>query len=211
MIVKPKTVIAWHRKGFRLYWTWKSRRRLGGRPRVDAEIRALIRELVERNVAWGAPRIHGELLKLGFEVSQATVSRHMPRRRKPPSQSWRTFLENHTGDLTSFDFFVVPTATFRVLYGFVVLLHHRRDVVHFNVTAQPTARWAAQQLIEAFPEETAPSYLVRERDSIYGHAFVSRVKGIGIEEVLTAPRSPWQNPYVERLIGSIRRECLDST
>ena len=161
------------------------------------------------NPLWGAPRIHGELLKLGFDVSQRTVARLMPRRSKPRSQTWRTFLENHIADLVSIDFFLVPTATFRVLYVFVVLLHRRRRVVHFNVTDSPTAAWTAQQIIEAFPDDSAPRYLLRDRDSVYGAEFRRRVEGIGIAEVLTAPRSPWQNPFAERVIGTIRRELLD--
>jgi putative transposase len=207
ILVKPQTVVAWHRKGFRLFWAYRSRRR--GRPRVNTEIHALVRQMAQANVAWGAPRIHGELLKLGFQISQATVSRYMPKRRRPRSQTWRTFLDNHLGCLASVDFFVVPTATFGLLFTFLVLWHERRRVVHFNVTASPTARWTAEQIIEAFPEDSAPRYMVRDRDSIYGAEFVARIKGMGIEEVLTAPRSPWQNPFVERLIGSIRRECLD--
>ena len=210
VIVQPETVVGWHRKGFKLYWTWKSRRphRIG-RPRVDREVRRLIRQMANENVGWGAPRIHGELLKLGFDVSQATVSRYMPRRRKPPSQTWKTFLFNHTESLVSIDFFVVPTATFRVLYVFLVLEHERRRVVHFNVTEGPSARWAGQQIINAFPYDTAPKYLLRDRDKIYGADFVRRISAMDISEVLTAPRSPWQNPYCERVIGSIRRECLD--
>jgi putative transposase len=208
VIVKPATVVAWHRKGFSLFWKWKSRSR-GGRPRVDNEIRTLVRQMACANVGWGAPRIHGELLKLGFEVRQATVSRYMPRRTRLPSQTWRSFLDNHVGSLASIDFFVVPTVTFRLLFGFVVLVHQRRRVVHFNVTANPTAQWSAQQIVEAFPEDTAPSYMIRDRDSIYGADFVARIKGMGIDDTPTAPRSPWQNPFVERLIGSIRRDCLD--
>ncbi len=162
-----------------------------------------------RQSSLGAPRIHGELLKLGFEVSQRTVARLMPRRRKPPSQTWRTFLQNHVLDLVSVDFFVVPTATFRLLYVFVVLLHHRRKVVHFNETDSPTAAWTAQQIVEAFPDDSAPRYLLRDRDGIYGDEFRRRVQGMGVAEVLAAPRSPWQNPFVERVIGTIRRELLD--
>ena len=158
---------------------------------------------------WGAPRIHGELRKLAIEISQRTVSRLMPRRSKPPSQTWRTFLENHVGEIASVDFFVVPTVSFRVLCAFVVLAHDRRRVIHYNVTQHPTAEWTAQQVIEAFPWDTAPRYLVRDRDKTYGRAFRYRVHGMSIEEVVIAPRSPWQNPYAERLIGSIRRECLD--
>jgi transposase InsO family protein len=161
------------------------------------------------NPFWGSPRIHGELLKLGFEVSQRTVARLMPRRPKRPSQTWRTFLQNHLADLVSVDFFVVPTATFRVLYVFVVLLHHRRRVVHFNVTDSPTAAWTAQQIVEAFPDDSAPRYLLRDRDGIYGGEFRQRVKGMGLAEVLTARRSPWQNPFAERVIGTFRRELLD--
>ena len=172
-------------------------------------IRKLIRQMADENTGWGAPRIHAELLKLGFEVGEATVSRYMPRRREPPSQTWRTFLLNHTNNLASIDFFVVPTATFRVLYVFVVLEHARRRIVHFNVTDGPSARWAGQQIVNAFPWDSAPKYLMRDRDKVYGADFVRRVHAMGIEQVLTAPRSPWQNPYCERVIGTIRRECLD--
>jgi len=208
ILVKPETVIGWHRKGFKLYWTWKSRNR-GGRPRIDAEIRTLVRRMARENRTWGAPRIHGELLKLGFEVSEPTVSRYMPRRTRPRSQTWRSFLRNHTLDLFSIDFFVVPTATFRILYVFLVLEHHRRRIVHFNVTEGPSARWTAQQVVNAFPYDSAPKYLIRDRDKIYGANFFRRVRAMGIEQVLTAPRSPWQNPYCERVIGTLRRECLD--
>jgi transposase InsO family protein len=155
------------------------------------------------------PRIRNELAKLGIEVAASTVAKYMPRRRKAPSPTWRAFLENHLRDLVALDFFVVPTATFGVLFGLVVLAHHRRRVVHFNATAHPTAEWTARQLIEAFPEETAPRFLVRDRDRIYGERFHQAVEALGIEEVVTAARSPWQNPYAERLIGSLRRECLD--
>jgi len=165
--------------------------------------------MARENPTWGAPRIHGELLKLGFEVSEATVSRYMPRRRTPPSQSWRSFLRNHALDLVSIDFFVVPTATFRILCVFLVLAHDRRCIVHLNVTEGPSALWTGQQLINAFPYDSAPKYLIRDRDKIYGAAFVRRVRAMGIEQVLTAPRSPWQNPYCERAIGTLRRECLD--
>ncbi len=208
VVVKPATVIAWHRKGFRLYWTWKSRHR-GGRPAVPREIHDLIRKMSRANPLWGAPRIHGELQKLGIELAQATVSKYMFRHRKPPSQNWRTFLDNHVGNLVSIDFFTVPTVTFRVLFVFIVLAHDRRRVIHFNVTQSPAARWAAQQITEAFPWDTAPRYLLRDRDGIYGHEFTSRVDHMGIKEVKTAPRSPWQNPYVERLIGTLRRDCVD--
>jgi putative transposase len=208
-IVQPETVIRWHRTGFKLFWTWKSRRHGPGRPAVAPEIRALIRRMSEANALWGAPRIHGELQKLGLEISQATVSKYMACRRTPPSQTWRTFLDHHVGSLVSVDFFTVPTVMFKVLFVFVVLAHNRRRVVHINVTDAPTAQWTAQQLVEAFPWETAPRYLLRDRDAVYGVAFSSRVQALGIREVKTAPRSPWQNPYVERLIGTLRRECLD--
>src|SRR5467141_1298306 len=208
-VVQPQTVIRWHRQGFRAFWNWKSRRGRTGRPPVDSELAQLVRTMALANPLWGAPRIHGELLKLGLDVSQRTVGRLMPRRAKPPSQTWRTFLENHVADLVSVDFFVVPTATFRVLYVLVVLLHQRRRVVHFNVTDSPTAAWTAQQMVEAFPDQDAPRYLLRDRDSIYGAEFRRRVKGMGMAEVLAAPRSPWQNPFAERVIGTIRRELLD--
>ncbi len=161
------------------------------------------------NPLWGAPRIHGEILKLGLDVARATVSRYMPRGRKPPSQTWRTFLKNHATAIGSVDFFTVPTAAFRVLYVFLVLSHERRRVVHFNVTDCPTAQWTGRQLIQAFPWDTAPRFLLRDRDAIYASEFLRSVNTLGIEDVRTSPRSPWQNPYVERLIGSIRRECLD--
>jgi len=208
-IVRPETVVAWHRKGFRLYWTWKSRKRSVGRPQIDYELRDLIRKMCEANPLWGAPKIHGELLKLGIEISETTVSKYMVRRRKPRSQTWRAFLDNHVRDLVSADFFVVPTAVFRVLFVFVVLRHDRREVVHFNVTAHPTAVWTGHQLTEAFPWDSAPRYLLHDRDAIYGYEFQRRIRSMGIREVRTARRSPWQNPYVERVIGSIRRECLN--
>ena len=208
IIVKPETVIGWHRKGFKLYWTSESRKR-GGRPPIDAEIRTLIRRMAIENPTWGAPRIHGELLKLGFELGEATVSRYMSLRRKPPSQTWRAFLRNHTQELVSVDFFVVPTATFRILYVFLVLEQERRRIVHFNVTEGPSARWTGQQLVNAFPYDSAPKYVIRDRDTIYGADFVRRVRAMGIDQVLPAPRSPWQNPYCERVIGTLRRDCLD--
>ena len=208
-IVQPATVIRWQRTGFKLVWTWKSRRHGPGRPAVALEVRALIRRMSTANPIWGAPRIHGELQKLGVEISQATVSKYMARHRRPPSQTWRTFLDNHLRSLVAVDFFTVPTVTCKVLFVFVVLAHERRRVVHFNVSASPTAYWTGQQLVEAFPWETAPRYLLRDRDGLYGAEFSSRVQSMGICDVKTAPRSPWQNPYVERLIGTLRRECLD--
>jgi putative transposase len=208
IIVKPETVIAWHRKGFRLYWTWKSRHP-SGRPAVSSEVADLIRRMTLANPRWGTPRIHGELLKLGIQVSQATVAKYMVRHRKPPSQNWRNFLRNHMQSLVSADFFVVPTITFRLLFVFVLLSHDRRRPVHFAVTANPTAEWTARQLLEAFPWDSAPRYLLRDRDGVYGEKFHETTEWLDIREVLTAAKSPWQNPYVERLIGSIRRECLD--
>jgi len=209
LLVRPETVIGWHRRGFRLFWTWICWRKRSGRPETSRELRGLVRTMAEANPLWGAPRIHGELLKLGIEISERTVSRLMPRRRKPPSQTWKAFLENHVNELISIDFFTVPTATFRVLFVLVVLSHHRRRVVHFNVTEHPTAFWAGQQMVEAFPDDTAPRYLLRDRDKIYGGDFRERIQSLSIEEVLSAPASPWQRAYVERLIGSIRRDCLD--
>ena len=208
-VVQPATVIRWQRIGFKLVWTWKSRRNGPGRPAVALEVRALIRRMSKANPIWGAPRIHGELQKLGVEISQAAVSKYVVRHRRPPSQTWRTFLTNHVQTLVSVDFFTVPTVLFKVLFVFVVLAHDRRRVVHINVTDAPTAQWTAQQLVEAFPWETAPRYLLRDRDAVYGVVFSSRAQAMGIHEVKTAPRSPWQNPYVERLIGTLRRECLD--
>ena len=161
------------------------------------------------NPTWGKPRIQAELRKIGIEVSDSTVWRYRPPRRDPPSQSWRAFLDNHVRDIVAIDFFVVPTATFRVLYVLLIMSHDRRRILHFNVTTSPSARWTAQQVREAFPYDTAPRYLLRDRDSIFGTDFVRRIKSMGIKEVVTAPGSPWQNPYCERLIGSIRRECLD--
>ena len=209
LLVNPATVIAWHRRGFRLYWRWKSHRTRIGRPGLPKGIRELIRSMSASNVLWGAPRIHSELLKLGIEVSQATVAKYMVKHRKPPSQTWRTFLENHVKQFVSVDFFVVPTVSFRILYVFLILAHDRRRIVHFNVTEHPTAEWAAAQILQAFPWDKAPRFLLRDRDSIYGAAFRTQTKALEIKEVLTAFRSPWQSPYVERLIGSIRRECLD--
>ncbi len=199
----------WHRKGFRFNWNWESRRGLIGRPGVSNEIENLIRDMSSANVLWGAPRLHAELLKLGIQVSQATVSKYMVKHRKPPSQTWRTFLENHVKQLVSVDFFVVPTLSFRTLYVFLVLAHERRRVVNFNVTDHPTAEWTAARLIQACPWDTAPRYLLRDRDQIYGDAFRIQAANMLITEVLAAPRSPWQSPYVERLFGSNRRECLD--
>jgi putative transposase len=207
-IMKADTVIAWNRKGFRLYWTWKSRGPKG-RPPKSREIRNLVRTMSLANPGWGGPRIHGELMKLGINIGETTEAKYMVRPRRPPSQTWKTFLKNHMHEIVSADFFVVPTATFRVLFVFLVLSHDRRRIVHFAVTFHPAAEWTAQQLRHAFPWDTAPRFLLRDRDSCYGEAFPQTAQDMDIEEVLTAPRSPWQNAYVERVIGSIRRECLD--
>ena len=209
IIVKPETVIGWHGQGFRWYWTWKIRCGQPGRPTLSKETRELIRTMSLENVIWGAPRIRSELMKLGIQISEASVAKYMVRHRKPPSQTWRTFLHNHVSQLVSIDFFTVHTIWFEVLFVFVVLAHDRRRVLHHNVTAHPTAAWTAQQMVEAFPFDSAPKYLLRDRDRIYGDEFRKQVEVLGIIEVLSAPRSPWQRAYVERVIGSIRRECLD--
>jgi hypothetical protein len=206
-IVRPDTVVAWHRRGFRLFWTWKSRRRTG-RPSVPADVRALIRELSTANPLWGAPRIHGELQKLGISVSQSTVATFMRRAPRPPSHTWRTFLTNHASQIMAADLFVVPSVTFQLLFVLVVLAHDRRRVVHVAVTRHPTAAWTAQQLRNAFPDHEAPRYLLHDRDSVFADV-ATTTAGMNIQTVRTAPRSPRQNAYVERVIGSIRRECLD--
>src|SRR5437762_6136110 len=207
-VVRPETVVGWHRQGFRRYWAWKSRRRWG-RPAIGRDLRDLIRQMSRANPLWGAPRIHGELLKLGLTVSQATGSQYMLRPRRPPSQAWRAVLLNHARDLIALDFFTVPTATFRVLFVLIVLSHRRRRLVHFNVTEHPTADWTGRQLIEACGLEEAPRHLIRDRDQVYGERFSRQAKTLDIREAVIAPRSPWQNAYAERVISSIRRECLD--
>jgi len=211
ILVKPETVVRWHRDAFKAFWTWKSRRKKCGRPPLSPEVIALIKRMASENPTWGAPRITSELLLLGFKVRDTAVAKYMPRRKHgPPSQAWRTFLKNHMPQTVACDFFVVPTATFRLLYCFLILSHDRRRIVHFNVTFNPTAEWTAQQMIEAFPGDgPIPKYLIRDRDGIYGAFFRRRVKHMGIEEIITSRKSPWQNPYAERVIGSIRRECLD--
>jgi putative transposase len=208
-IVQPATIVRWHRRAFALHWQWRSRGRRVGRPAVAPDIRALIRRMTRANPLWGAPRIHGELRKLSIDVSETTVAKYLGRRPTSPSPNWRTFLSTHASQLASIDFFTVPTATFRVLFVLVILSHDRRRVVHLNVTDHPTAAWTRQQIREAFPWARAPQYLLRDRDAIYGSAFGHTLRSFGIEEVVIAPHAPWQNPYVERVIGSIRRECLD--
>jgi transposase InsO family protein len=207
-IIRPETLIRWHRRGFQVFWRWRSRSR-GGRPAMPRKIRDLIREMSRVNFLWGAPRIHGELLKLGIEVAQATVAKYMVKRRRPPSQTWRTFLHNHAHGIAAADLFVVPTIGFQLLYCLVILSHGRRRLIHHAITARPTAEWIARQVVEAFPWEGAPRYLLRDRDAVYGEVVRRRLRGLGIRDRPTAPRSPWQNGYVERLIGSTRRECID--
>jgi len=206
VLVKPATVVQWHRQGFRLFWRWRSR---SGRPSVEREVRDLIRQMNAANPLRGAPRIHGELLKLGIEISQATVAKYMVRRRDRPSPTWRSFLRNQAQGIVAIDMFVVACASFRLLYVMIILAHDRRTIVRFDVTRYPTAGWLARQVTEAFPSDTAPRYLLRDRDASYGSEFCKRVDAMGITEVVTAPHSPWQSAYVERVIGSIRRECLD--
>jgi transposase InsO family protein len=207
-IIRPETLLRWHRAGFRRYWRWKSRS-LGGRPQIEVELRRLIHSMSVENPLWGAPRIHGELLKLGFEVAQSSVAKYMVKRREPPSQGWRTFLRNHAPDIAAMDLFVVPTIGFRLLYAFVIIRLDRRDLAWINVTANPTAEWVARQITEAFPWNEAPRYMIRDRDRIYGAVVTRRLRAMGIRDKPTAPASPWQNGFAERLIGSIRRECTD--
>jgi transposase InsO family protein len=207
-IIRPETLVRWHRAGFRSYWRWKSGAR-GGRPQIDPDLRALIKKMSMDNPLWGAPRIHGELLKLGFEVAQSSVAKYMVKRRGPPSQGWKTFLRNHAPDLAAMDLFVVPTISFDLLYALVIVRLDRRELVWVNVTAKPTAEWIARQITEAFPWDDAPEYLIRDRDRIYGTITKRRLGAMGIRDKPTAPASPWQNGFAERLIGSIRRECVD--
>lgn len=210
-LVRPATVVRWHRQAFRLFWKRKSRAAKRGRPSIPPEVIHLIRRMARENPTWGEERIQSELRLLGYEVADSTVGKYMGRARTwPPSQTWRTFLRNHLPQTAACDFFVVPTITFRLLFCFVVLSHDRRRIVHFNVTTNPTAGWTAQQVVEAFPGDASlPRYLVRDRDGIYSTFFRKRVKNMGIEEIITSRKSPWQNPYAERVIGSIRRECFD--
>jgi hypothetical protein len=206
-VIRPETLVRWHRTGFRCYWRWKSLP-LGGRPPIDMDLRMLIRQMSVENPLWGAPRIHGELLKLGFEVAQSSIAKYMAKPRGPRSQGWRTFLRNHAPDIAAMDLFVVPTIAFDLLYAFVIVRLDRRDLVWINVTANPTAEWVARQITEAFPWDEAPSYLIRDRDRIYGSVVTRRLRAMGIRDKPTAPASPWQNGFVERLIGSILRRIL---
>src|ERR1700737_2893613 len=208
VIIRPETLVHWHRAGFRHYWPWKSRSP-GGRPQIETDLRALIRRMSVENPLWGAPRIHGELLKLGFEVAQSSVAKYMVKRRGPPSQEWRTFLRNHAPDFAAMDLFFFPTIGFDLLYAFVIMQLDRRDLVWINVTANPTAEWVARQITEAFPWDGAPRYMIRDRDRSYGAIVTRRLRAMGIRDKPIAPASPWQNGFAERIIGSIRRECLD--
>jgi transposase InsO family protein len=208
-IVRPETLIRWHRAGFCSYWRWKSRNS-GGRPQINADLRSLIRQINLENPLWGAPRIHGELLKLGFQLAQSTVAKHMVKRHgRPPGQSWWTFLRNHMPEIAAMDLFVVPTLSFNLLYGFIIVRLDRRELVWTAVTNSPTAEWIARQITEAFPWDRAPAYLVHDRDQVFGAIVSRRLRAMGIRDKPIAARSPWQNGFAERLIGSIRRECLD--
>jgi len=209
LLVQPETVVAWHRKAFRRYWTVLSR--APGRPRLEPEVRRLIVRMACENPTWGSPRIHGELAKLGFNVSERTVSRYLPRIRpgRGTIRAWGTFLRNHREALAAMDFFAVPTVGFRVLYVWFVLAHGRRQLMHFNVTANPTAPWVVQLLREAFSEASAPAYLVHDRDSVFSNKVREAIHGFGMEPVRTAYRSPWQNGIAERWVGTCRRELLD--
>jgi putative transposase len=206
--VQPRTVIAWQKKRFRAYWRRLSQRGTPGRPALSKEVRALIQDMWRANPTWGSPRIVGELHKLGTTVAKSTVEKYRPCTRNPSSPTWKAFLNNHVKDIVACDFFTVPTATCRVLFVFILLAHERRRIVHVNITEHPTAQWTAQQIVATFPWETAPRYLLRDRDTIYHAGFQQRVGHLGIEEVKIAPRSPWQHPYCERVIGSIQRDAL---
>src|SRR6201987_3695100 len=206
-IIRPEMLIRWHRAGFRRYRRWKSRRR-GGRPQIETELRALIRRISIENPLWGAahPR---RLLKLGFEVAQSSVAKYMVKRRRPPSQGWRTFLRNHAQDIAAMDLFVVPTIGFDLLYAYIIVRLARRELVWISVTPQPTAEWVARQITEAFPWNEAPRSMIRDRDRIYGRVAMRRLRAMGIRDRPITPASPWQNAFAERLIGSIRGEGLD--
>jgi putative transposase len=211
VLVEPATVVRWHRAGFRLWWRWKSRAMKPGRPRIERELRSLIRRMARENPTWGAPRIHAELSKLGFEVSERTVSRYLPRRPAPTDvvERWKAFLSNHRHDIAAMDLFTVPTASFGILYVFFVIHHARRRVLHFGLTGYPKSAWVIQQLREAFPHDEAPRFLVFDRDSTFSEAVMATIRSFGIEPKRTSFRSPWQNGIAERWVGSVRRELLD--
>jgi putative transposase len=218
LIVKPETVVGWHRAGFRLYWRWRSRPR-GGRPKITAEIRTHIQTMASENTGWGAPKIHGELLKLGFEVSERTVARYLRRiwRRSDPGKRWLAFLQNHREVTVAFDFFTVPTLTFRLLYCFFVIEHGRRRILHFNVTRHPSAAWVVQQLREAFPEAAPYRYVILDRDSKFDDEVITFLKSTGLQPKRTSVQSPWQNGLAERWVGSLPardpgpRHCTERT
>jgi hypothetical protein len=208
VVFRPETLLRWHRSGFRLYWRWKSRHRVG-RPPISVDVRDLVRTISRDNPLWGAPRIHGELLKLGIDIAQSTVAKYMPRRRRPPSPGWRTFLHNHAAHIAAVDLFVVPTIGFKLLYGLVILRLERRRLVWTNVTANPTAEWIARQIVEAFPWDGAPRYLIRDRDTSYGAAVTRRLEPWAFATDPSRHTHRGRTGHVERLNGSIRRECLD--
>src|SRR5258708_11944685 len=207
-IIRPETLLRWQRAGFRCYWRSKSHPR-GGRPQIETELRVLVRRMSVENPLWGAPRTHGELLKLGFEIAQSSVAKHMVKRRGPPSQGWRTFLRNHAPDVAAMDLFVVPTIGFDLLYAFIIVRLDRRDLAGINVTTSPRAERVARQITEALPVLGCHRYIIRDRQRIYGTVVTRRLRAMGIRDKPTAPASPWQNGFVERLIASIRRECVD--
>jgi hypothetical protein len=209
-IVKPKTVIKWHRTAFKFYWKWKSKPK-GGRPKVSREVIVLIKKMANENPKWGAPRIHGELMKLGFNICESTtIQRYMPKKgKRTTDQNWITFLNNHSKEIISMDFLTVPTINFKLMYVLIIIEHHRRKLIHFNVTKNPTAEWSIQQIRNLLFDYDTPKYLIRDRDTKYGRLLDGRKSRFGINELVTAYRSPWQNGYVEQVIGSIKRECLD--
>jgi transposase InsO family protein len=208
VVVRPATLVRWHREGFRVLWRWRSRAKWGRKP-APRELRALIRQMSLQNPLWGAPRLHGELVKVGYEIAQSTVAKYMARGRGGGGQNWKAFLRNHAGEIASIDMLTVPTIAFDVLYAFVVLGHGRRKILHVEVTDHPTAAWLSRQIVEAFPWDSAPAFLLRDNDGAYGHIFRRKLMALSICDKPTTPHSPWQNGHVERVIGSIRRECLD--
>jgi hypothetical protein len=208
-IVKPNTIIKWHRKGFRIYWKWKSKPK-GGIPKLSREVINLIKQMANDNQSWGAPRIHRELKKLGFDISESTVQRYMPKKwKRTTGQNWKTFLKNHSKEIISIDFLTVPTIHFKLVHILVVIEHYRRKLIYFNVTKNPTEEWSIQQIRNLLFDNETPKYLIRDRDKKYGRVVNGRKNRFGINELVTAYRSPWQNGYVEQVIGSIKRECLD--
>src|ERR1035437_5426444 len=208
-IVKPETVIKWHRTAFRIFWRWKSQHN-EGRPKVSREVIALIKQMANENPSWGSPRIHGELKKLGFDISESTIQRYIPKRRKrTDGQNWKTFLKNHSKEIISIDFLTVPTIHFKLIHVLVVIEHYRRKLIFFNVTKNPTAEWTLQQIRNLLMDYDSPRFLIRDRDKKYGKLLDGKNNGFGIDEIVTAYRSPWQNGYVERVIDCIKREYLD--